>query len=148
MLGPTDLRTTHHHHVPSLSPVRGVISNSFPALRSIDVSRGVRHHRHHHRHHCLQDEDRKEKSERLLNYFIGYAVPTAPGKCRIFTRWASRGKRKTHTLLLWFVLVSSVSSFCSSSLHFCSFVLWPPQKAPQRYTVYFEVYHYLRFLSW
>eukprot|EP00903_Cladosiphon_okamuranus_P006404 g6269.t1 len=36
----------------------------------------------------MKDEDRKAKSDRLLNYFIGYAVPTSPGKCRIFTRTA------------------------------------------------------------
>eukprot|EP00752_Nemacystus_decipiens_P014318 g12737.t1 len=34
----------------------------------------------------MKDEDRKEKGDRLLTYFIGYAVPTTPGKCRIFTR--------------------------------------------------------------
>ncbi|CAM9418597.1 unnamed protein product [Ectocarpus fasciculatus] len=36
----------------------------------------------------MKDEDRKEKSDRLLSYFVGYAVPTSPGKCLIFTRTA------------------------------------------------------------
>lgn len=34
-------------------------------------------------------EDRKEPSDSMLSYFVGYAVPISPGKCRIFTRWVS-----------------------------------------------------------
>ncbi|CAM9572300.1 unnamed protein product, partial [Laminaria digitata] len=34
------------------------------------------------------EEDRKEYADKPINYFIGYAVPTSPGRCRIFTRTA------------------------------------------------------------
>lgn len=36
----------------------------------------------------MKEEDRKEYSDIPLNYFIGYAVPTSPGRSRIFTRTA------------------------------------------------------------
>lgn len=39
-----------------------------------------------------QEEDRKEYSDKPLNYFIGYAVPTSPGRSRIFTRRVLRCK--------------------------------------------------------
>ena len=39
-----------------------------------------------------QEEDGKEYSDKPLNYFIGYAVPTSPGRSRFFTRRVRRCK--------------------------------------------------------
>lgn len=39
-----------------------------------------------------QEEDRKGEYDIPRNFFIGYAVPTSPGRCRIFTRRVPRSK--------------------------------------------------------
>lgn len=33
-----------------------------------------------------QPQERKEPSDMLMGMFVGYAVPTRPGSCRVFTR--------------------------------------------------------------
>lgn len=74
-------------------PPKGCARNDFPHNRTLRLTFCVSYG-------LVQGGDAVgDPADDLKVYFIGYAVPTLPGKCRIFTRYVRGGAARMMVLL-------------------------------------------------